>query len=252
MAVHVSHTAHEPVGGCARDQLLAGAPALLGREQQRPVLHEGARVHELGEVLPRGPAPVLVTTCDGLLPGGVEADLMPLANRAQVGPLALRLRLLGALGGGPGDRPRLQRRQQLALADGFTDGHGQLADDPVDVRHHLVLHLHRLEHHHRSPGSHLGVGPQRQRHHDRVERRQHRVSYGSAHLQIIPDGDPGRPRAIPRGSQPRLPRSRPATPRRGGWRASIPAMAAQPQPAAARRDSLKELLDAGTRLRALP
>ena len=137
---------------------------------------------------------MLVAAGDGLATGGVEADLVPLAHRLQVGPLALRLGLLGALGRGPGDGPRLQRRQQLALADRFTHGHRQLADDPVDVGQHLVLHLHRLEDHHRGPRPHLCVGLQWQPDHDRVERRQHRVLGGSAHRRIIPDGDPARPR----------------------------------------------------------
>ena len=135
---------------------------------------------------------MLVTAGDGLATGGVEADLMALANRAQVRPLALRFGLLGALGGLPRHRPWLEGRQQLALADGFTHRHGQLADHPVDVGEHLVLHLHRLQHHHRGPGPHLRVGLQRQRHDDRVERRQHGMLERSAHLRIIPDGDPAR------------------------------------------------------------
>ena len=188
MAVHVAHAAHQPVGGRARDQLLAAAAALLGGEHQRAVLDERPRVHQLGEVLARGPAPVLVTAGDRLTAGGVEADLVALTDRTQVGALALRLEFLGRLGQRTGGRPRLERRQQLALADGFTDRHGQLADDPVDVGQHLVLHLHRLEHHHGRTGPHLRIGPERQRDDDRVERRQHRVRQRSAHRQIIPDG----------------------------------------------------------------
>ncbi len=43
-SIDLADAADQPVGGGARDQLLAGATALLGREQQRPVLDVGVLV----------------------------------------------------------------------------------------------------------------------------------------------------------------------------------------------------------------
>ena len=63
-AVDLADAADEPVGGRARDQLLARAPALLRGEQQRPVLDERAVVDEVGEVLARGALAALVAARD--------------------------------------------------------------------------------------------------------------------------------------------------------------------------------------------
>ena len=88
-AVDLADAADEPVGGGARDQLLARAPALLGGEQQRPVLDERALVEQVGEVLARRAPAALVALRDRVGPRRVEADLVALAHRAQVRALAV-------------------------------------------------------------------------------------------------------------------------------------------------------------------
>ena len=52
-------------------------------------------------------------------------------------------------------RTGAQRHQQLALLHGVADGHRQTAHDAIPLGEHLVLHLHRLEHHDRSARRHL-------------------------------------------------------------------------------------------------
>ena len=97
--------------------------------------------------------PALVTLRDGLRPGGVQADLVTLAHRAQVRALAAAC----ARCGGRRARvravvatvlavARLQRQKQLTRLHFLADRHRQRADHAVDLGEHLVLHLHRLEH----------------------------------------------------------------------------------------------------------
>src|SRR5204863_7647394 len=74
----------QPVGRRARDQLLAGAPPLLGGEEQGAVLHERSLVDEVGQVLARRAPALLVATRNRLRACCVQADGMSLANRAQV------------------------------------------------------------------------------------------------------------------------------------------------------------------------
>ena len=135
-AVDVADAADEPVGGRARDQLLARAPPLLGGEQQRAVLDEACPRRRSSARFSRAvrrPRSWRRATASGR--GRVEADLVALAHRAQVGALAAagsRLRRA--------PRPAARRRrgssvsQQLALLDGVADRHRQLADDAVRSR----------------------------------------------------------------------------------------------------------------------
>ena len=73
-AVDLADARDQAVGGRARDQLLARAPALLGGEQQRAVLDEGVLVDELGEVLARRAPPALAASGDRVRARRVEAD----------------------------------------------------------------------------------------------------------------------------------------------------------------------------------
>ena len=85
VAFHLADARHQPVGGGLRDQLLARSPALLGGEQQRAVLHVGAFVHQLGEVLARG-APALRAALRHRLGARlVESFRVALAHRGEVG-----------------------------------------------------------------------------------------------------------------------------------------------------------------------
>ena len=126
-AVDLAHAAHEPVGGGARDQLLAWASALLGGEQQRPILHERVRVEQVGDVLARRAVAALVALRDSVGPRRVQADLVALAHRAQVRALAVARRCRrGRRGGSAAGTVAvagLQGQQQLTLLNFLSDRH---------------------------------------------------------------------------------------------------------------------------------
>ena len=65
----------------------------------------------------------------------------------------------------------IEHGEQLTLVDRLADRHRNAADGSADVRHHLVLHLHRLEHDQRGPGEHRLVGPVGDRDHGPRKRR---------------------------------------------------------------------------------
>ena len=228
--------AHEAVGGRARDQLLAGAPLLLGGEQQWPVLDERPRVEQLGEVLAGGAPPVIVAAGHGLLArrrrgrsrGARAPHAGPRARpRARAPPPPLPPAATG--------RPRLQRSQQLALARRRRPPPPQARPRPR-----------RLRPAPRAPSSSPPAPP--------------------------PAPRPGPARRAPAAAPPRPRRTAPA-PGGSGGRCSpaqiIRRRRADARPARTgtsirgdgspaatrgrqRREALKELLDAGTRLRALP
>ena len=108
-AVDLADAGDEAVGGGARDQLLARAPALLRREQQRPVLDEAALVEQVVEVLARGAPPALVPARDRVGARRVEPDLVAVAHRREVRTLAGRVNSLGR-GRGGGLAPPLPAR----------------------------------------------------------------------------------------------------------------------------------------------
>jgi hypothetical protein len=172
-ALDLADPGHQTVGWSACDQLLARAPPLLRGEQQRAVLDERARVHEVVEVLARRPPAELVASRHRLRAPGVEANGMALVHRPEVGALAARLRLGGlarplTLGGA-----RLEHEQQLALLDRVADGHRDAPDHAVGLCEHLMLHLHRLEDDERRAGANPLVGSVRDRDHDAGELRPH-------------------------------------------------------------------------------
>jgi len=123
---------------------------------------------------------VLVAPRDRLGAGVIEADLVALAHGVQVGPLVGIGGLVGHRGGRARGRPRLQLGQQLALADGVPDGHGELAHDPVDVGQDLVLHLHRLEHDEPLAGDHVVIAA--------AVRRDHRARKRGVQREVLCHG----------------------------------------------------------------
>ena len=151
LAVDLADAADEAVGGRARDQLLARAPALLRGEQQRPVLDEAALVDEVGEVLARGAPAALVAARDGV-------------GRAASSPISWRSRTARRSARSP---PAAQRRRCSSSdrrARPAPSAPGSSASSswpsstasptatassrttPPRLGEHLVLHLHRLEH----------------------------------------------------------------------------------------------------------
>ena len=133
---------------CARSAPRASA-ALLGGEQQRPVLDEGALVDEVGEVLARGAPPALAAARDRLGARRVEPDRVALAHRL-AGRRARRR--VGSSAGGARRRGRRsppgaeQRRSSWPSSTASPTATSTLRDDAAGLREHLVLHLHRLEH----------------------------------------------------------------------------------------------------------
>ena len=98
-AIDLAHPRDEAVGGRARNELLARAPTLLGREDQGAVLHEGALVEEVCEVLPRRASSALASPRHRLGPRCIEAKSVARAHRLKIGSRASRLGcLLSGLG----------------------------------------------------------------------------------------------------------------------------------------------------------
>ncbi len=98
VAVDVADAGDEAVRRRALDELLLGAPAFLGREDQRPVLDERVGVDEVGEVLAGG-APALVVAL-GHRVGAVlvEAEGVAVEDRLEVVADPVVGRLGGQLG----------------------------------------------------------------------------------------------------------------------------------------------------------
>ena len=88
LALDLTDPSDQAVGGSAGDQLLTRTPALLGGEEQRPVLDEGALVQEIREVLAGCATPELVALGDRLGPCRVQSGLVALTHRQEVRALA--------------------------------------------------------------------------------------------------------------------------------------------------------------------
>src|ERR1700760_833188 len=116
--VDLADPADEPVGGRALDQLLAGAPLLLGGDDQRSVLDERVRVEQIGQVLASGATPGGVALVHGLRTTVIQAERVALADRLQVGA-GVRL---GVGGGRAGSVGRDQDGERLALGHRVADG----------------------------------------------------------------------------------------------------------------------------------
>ena len=86
------------------------------------------------------------------------------------------------LGGGCGlgHGTRSEGGQDIAGPYGVTDGDPELADGPVDLGGHDVLHLHRLDDHQGRAGRHGGPGPDGDAHHSALEGRHHVVQAADA------------------------------------------------------------------------
>ena len=163
-----------------------GRRALLGGEQQRPVLDERVGVEQVGEVLARRAPAALAALRDRLRPCRVEPDLVTLAHRPQVLPLAVRpLRLDARASCAPLPAPGASVSSSWPSSTASPTATATARDDAVALREHLVLHLHRLQHHQRAAGADVLVELVGDRHDDARERGRHLVLAGRCHRQII-------------------------------------------------------------------
>ena len=106
-ALDLTDPTHQAVGGSAGDQILARAPALLGGEEERPILDESTLVDEVREVLASGAPPALMALGDGLSARAIQPARVTLAHRLEVGALAVAFRsarLPPPCGSAAGDR----------------------------------------------------------------------------------------------------------------------------------------------------
>jgi hypothetical protein len=101
-ALDASDPADEPVGRRALDEVLHRAPSPLGRDHQRPVLDEAARIAQVGDVLASGalagPAPLR----DGVGAVLVEPDRVPVDDLGERARHDVQVDRGGARRGGPG------------------------------------------------------------------------------------------------------------------------------------------------------
>ncbi|VEI01851.1 Uncharacterised protein (plasmid) [Tsukamurella tyrosinosolvens] len=156
-AVDRREPADESVRGARRDELLLGAARSLRGQEQRAVLGEAARVHEVVDVLAGGAPADPPPLGDGVGPALIEGDAVPLAHLVEIraGPVEIEgiSRIAGgrrAVGGGV-------RQERGTRGHRLPGPHQHVADGDAHRQRLLVLHLHGLEHHEGGPG--LGRGP---------------------------------------------------------------------------------------------
>ncbi len=148
---------HDTVGGSPLDQLLDRAGRPLRGDGQTAVLDERTLIDQVGDVLPGGAPALGVPAFDHLRASLVEGGAAPADGLAQVVADVVRVGARGAFGRAARGARRLGVGDGLAGVDEVADRHGHLADDARPVRHHDVVHLHRLEHDHFGPGGELGA-----------------------------------------------------------------------------------------------
>ena len=161
--------ADEPSAGVRVDQLVTRPASLLGGEHQRPIFGERSGVDEISEVLARGAVAGLMAAGDGVGPGGVERHCVAGDDRVEVLPLGRFAGCVDALVAGR-RAVAVEHREQLSLVDRVADRDLDAEERAADVRDHLVLHLHRLEHDHRRAGEDRLLGPVGDRDHGPRER----------------------------------------------------------------------------------
>ena len=83
-ASHCADATHHAVGRSVRDQVVERAATALRSEHQRPVLHEGTRVEQVGDVLACGPPTALATSRHGLRSSCVETRLVAAEHLEEV------------------------------------------------------------------------------------------------------------------------------------------------------------------------
>ena len=174
-SVDLGQPADQPVAGRARDQLLLRPPPLLRGEDQRLVLDEAARVDEVGDVLPRGPSPLLAPPRDRVGARGVEPGLVArddVGERAAAARGRVARRVAAAR---RGTAARGQRGHRLALRDHVAHRHVDAVHFAARLGEHLVLHLHRLDRRHDPAGRDqlAGLGDRDDRSRDRGDQFRH-------------------------------------------------------------------------------
>ena len=154
VAVDRADAPDETVGRRVGDEVVEAAAAALAGDHDRPVLHEGALVDEVGDVLAGRAAMAGPALGHGVRASLVAPDAVPLERLGQVGPQPGRCHRVGSAdndvivsgnstAGTRGDG--LEAHEEVARHHGRADGDRDLGDLAGGVGGHVVVHLHRLD-----------------------------------------------------------------------------------------------------------
>ena len=146
VAVDAGHARHHAVALGVGDQVLHRAAAALRSHHQRAVLHERARIDEVGHVLARRAVAPTVTLGNSVGPVLVEAEAATVEHFGQIGPDVVEIDRGGCFGELHGNLGLLDEQQRVPLVHRVTGRHAQHPHDARDRGGHDVLHLHRFHH----------------------------------------------------------------------------------------------------------
>jgi len=153
----------ESVGRGLLDQLVQRPSTTLGRDDQGAVLDQSSRIDEIGHVLARRATSRPTALLGGFRSGRVVDPEVSTRHLGEVGSLGVVVevgRRFSTDGIDEGDP-----HQDVSLVDRGSDLHQRFGHENVTIGDDVVLHLHRLDHHHRStsgdPGPHGHDGEHR-------------------------------------------------------------------------------------------
>ena len=145
----------QAVGRGVGDQVLLGAPAALRGNGQRAVFDEAAGIDQVGDVLPRGAAALLVPLGNRGLPALVEGEQMAVPDLVEVGARPVEIDC-GRTRFAVGPAPVRVKTSNGSPVPTTWPGVTRYADGAQRIRRdEHVLHLHRLEHDHLAAGTEL-------------------------------------------------------------------------------------------------
>jgi hypothetical protein len=145
MAVYTPDARDQPVRRSSVDQIVEVAPRPLGRDDQRSVLLETARIAEIGDVLAGRPPSRSVSPFRRIRPSRIEGVRHTFSKLGQFRPNGDRGDCGGGRRGGCVNDSLFQQDQETVCLHGVTRSDDDLPNRSRPHRNHLMLHLHRFE-----------------------------------------------------------------------------------------------------------